>query len=128
MHQALLGHPITVYGDGTQSRSFTHIKDTVRALIQLIEHPDAVGEAFNVGSEEEITIAELARLVKVMTRSPSEIRYIPYNEAYEEGFEDMPRRVPDLSKIKRLLNFHPTRGIREIVQDVIDYFQREPYV
>jgi UDP-glucose 4-epimerase len=128
VHQALRGHPITVYGDGSQSRTFTHVSDTVRALIELIQHPHAVGEAFNVGGEQEITIDELARLVKAMTRSSSEIRYIPYDQAYEEGFEDMPRRVPDLRKIKTLLNFRPTRGIRETIQSVIEYFQRETHV
>jgi UDP-glucose 4-epimerase len=128
IHQAILGHPITVYGDGTQSRSFTHVSDAVGALIQLAQHPDAVGEVFNVGSVEEVTIDGLARLVKHMTRTNSEIRYIPYDEAYEEGFEDMPRRVPDLGKIERLLGYRPTRSLREIVQDVIDYFQREEYV
>ena len=128
VRQALLHHPITVYGDGTQSRCFAHVDDVVEALIQLAQYPDAVGEVFNVGSNEEITIAELALLVKQMTHSPSEIRYVPYSEAYEEGFEDMPRRVPDLSKVERLLGYCPTRGIREMVQDVIDYFQQEPYV
>lgn len=128
IRQAILGHPITVYGDGTQSRSFTHVSDAVGALIQLAQHPDAVGEVFNVGSVEEVTIDDLARLVKHMTRTNSEIRYIPYDEAYEEGFEDMPRRVPDLGKIERLLGYRPTRSLREIVQDVIDYFRREEYV
>lgn len=123
VRQALADQPLTVYGDGTQSRCFAHVSDTVEALVRLIEHPKAVGEVFNVGSEEEITIGELARLVKDMTRSASEIRYIPYDEAYEEGFEDMHRRVPDISKIKGLLKFQPTRNTREIVQSVIDYFQ-----
>ena len=123
VRQALADQPLTVYGDGTQSRCFAHVSDTVEALVRLIEHPKAVGEVFNVGSEEEITIGELAHLVKDMTRSASEIRYIPYDEAYEEGFEDMHRRVPDISKIKGLLKFQPTRNTREIVQSVIDYFQ-----
>ena len=125
VRQALRGWPITVYGDGSQSRSFTHVSDAVRALTQLMQHPDAVGEVFNIGSEEEITIAELARLVKATTHSRSEIRYIAYDEAYEEGFEDMQRRVPDIGKIRRLLNFQPTRSIGEIVQDVIAYVRRE---
>jgi len=123
--QALQCRPLTVYGDGTQSRSFTHVHDVVGALIDLLQHPDAVGEVFNIGGAEEITILELARLVKNMTGSSSEIRYVPYNEAYGADFEDMPRRVPDLSKIKGLLNFRPTRGIRETVQDVITSFQQE---
>ena len=125
VRQALRGQPITVYGDGSQSRSFTHVSDAVQALIQLMQHPGAVGEVFNIGSEEEITIAALARLVKAMAHSRSEIHYIPYDEAYEEGFEDMPRRVPDIGKIGRLLNFQPTRSIGEIVQDVITYARRE---
>ncbi len=126
VRQALLHQPLTVYGDGTQSRCFTHVLDVVWALIRLMQHPGAVGEVFNVGSTEEVTILELALLVKNMTGSPSEIRYVPYNEAYEEGFEDMPRRVPDLRKIQSLLDYRPTRGIREIVQDVIGYFRQSP--
>jgi UDP-glucose 4-epimerase len=119
---ALAGEPLVVFGDGTQSRCFCHVNDTVGALVQLIQHPQAVGEIFNVGSEEEISIAELAQLVKSMTRSNSPIRYIPYDEAYEAGFEDMQRRVPDTSKIKNLLNFCTTYDTRQIVQSVIEYF------
>jgi UDP-glucose 4-epimerase len=118
---ALTGQPLTVFGDGTQSRCFCHVKDTVGALSQLIEHPGAVGQIFNVGSEQEITIGALAALVKSMTRSASPIRTIPYDEAYEEGFEDMQRRVPDTSRIRQLLNFRPTHSLRQIVQSVIDY-------
>jgi UDP-glucose 4-epimerase len=125
VRQALRGQPITIYGDGSQSRSFTHVSDAVHALIQLMQHPAAVGEVFNIGSEAEMRIADLARLVKAMTHSRSELRYVPYDEAYEEGFEDMPRRVPDIGKIRRLLNFEPTRSIEEIVQDVITYARRE---
>jgi nucleoside-diphosphate-sugar epimerase len=125
VRQALRGQPITVYGDGSQSRSFTHVSDAVHALIQLMQHPAAVGEVFNIGSEAEMRIADLAQLVKSMTHSRSELRYVPYDEAYEEGFEDMPRRVPDIGKIKRLLNFEPTRSIEAIVQDVITYARRE---
>lgn len=125
VRQALRGQPITVYGDGSRSRSFTHVSDAVRALIQLMQHPAAVGEVFNIGSETEMRITELAELVKAMTHSQSELRYVPYDEAYEEGFEDMPRRVPDIGKIKRLLNFEPTRGIEAIVQDVIASTRRE---
>jgi UDP-glucose 4-epimerase len=98
------------------------VSDTVGALAGLIEHPEAVGEIFNVGSEEEITIAELAQLVKVVTRSSSPIQYIPYEEAYEEGFEDMRRRVPDISRIKELLNFRTTHNTHQIIQSVINYF------
>ncbi len=120
---ALAGQPMTVFGDGTQSRCFCHVTDTVGALTGLIEHPQAVGQIFNVGSAEEITIGDLAILVKEMTGSPSPIQFIPYDQAYEEGFEDMHRRVPDISKINNLLNFRPTHDIRQIVDSVIDYFK-----
>jgi UDP-glucose 4-epimerase len=119
---ALAGQPLTVFGDGTQSRCFCHVKDTVGALAKLIEHPQAVGEIFNVGSEEEISIGELAHLVKRMTRSASPIQYIPYDRAYEAGFEDMQRRVPDTSKVKTLVGFRTTYDTRQIVQSVIDSF------
>ena len=119
---ALAGEPLTVFGDGTQSRCFCHVNDTAGALAQLIEHPQAVGQIFNVGSAEEISIRELAMLVKTMTGSASPIQYIPYDEAYEEGFEDMHRRVPDISRIRNLLNFQPSHDIRQIVQSVIRYF------
>ncbi len=121
--QVLRRHPITVYGDGTQSRCFTHVNDAVWALMKLSQHPGAVGEVFNIGNDESVTISELAELVKGMTNSSSEIRYIPYDEAYEAGFEDMPRRVPDLRKIRDLIDYEPTKNLRTIVQDVIDYFQ-----
>ncbi len=119
---ALSGQPLTVFGDGKQSRCFCHVSDTVGALARLIEHPDAVGQIFNIGSEEEISIEDLARLVKSMTGSASPIRDIPYEEAYEEGFEDMQRRVPDISKVRNLVNFHTTHNTRQIVQSVIDGF------
>lgn len=118
---ALARQPLTVFGDGTQSRCFCHVTDTVGALAQLIEHPNAVGGIFNIGSEEEITIGELACLVKSMTRSRSPIHYIPYDEAYEEGFEDMHRRVPDIGRIKQFLNFRATHDTRQIVQSVISF-------
>jgi len=119
---ALAGEPLTVFGDGKQSRCFCHVNDTVGALAKLIEHPQAVGEIFNVGSEEEISIGKLARLVKLMTRSASPIQYIPYDQAYEAGFEDMQRRVPDTSKLKNLVGFRITHDTRQVVQSVIDYF------
>jgi len=121
VRQALAGQPLTVFGDGTQSRCFCHVSDTIGALAGLIEHPEAIGNIFNVGGEEEISIGELAALVKSMTRSRSEIRYIPYDEAYEEGFEDMHRRVPDITKIKNLLGFRTTHDTRQIVQSVINH-------
>lgn len=122
VRQALAGQPLTIYGDGTQSRCFAHVSDVVEALIQLIEEPGAVGQIFNVGSQEEISIRALAELVKAKTNSESTLRYIPYDEAYEEGFEDMPRRVPDISKIGSFVSFRPTRNTEEIVASVIDYF------
>ncbi|MEW6300518.1 MAG: NAD-dependent epimerase/dehydratase family protein [Thermodesulfobacteriota bacterium] len=128
VRQALRGHPITIYGDGTQSRCFTHVEDTVETLIRLAQHPHAVGEVFNVGSDEEITIEALARLVKDLTRSPSEICHIPYEQAYEAGFEDMSRRVPDLSKVRSFLGHRPPRSLHDILRDVIDYFRRAEYV
>ena len=120
---ALAGQPLTVFGDGTQSRCFCHVKDTVGVLARLIEHPEAVGQIFNVGSEEEISIGDLALLVKALTGSASPIEYIPYDEAYEEGFEDMHRRVPDIGKIRNLLNFEPTYDIGQIVKSVIVSFK-----
>jgi UDP-glucose 4-epimerase len=128
VRQALQGCPITVYGDGTQSRCFTHVSDVVGDLIRLVQHPDAVGEVFNVGSDREVTIQELARLVKTVARSPSKICYVSYREAYEEGFEDMARRVPDLGKIRSLLGDRSPRSLGNIVQDVIEYFQQKDYV
>jgi UDP-glucose 4-epimerase len=125
VRQALSGQPLTVHGDGTQSRCFCDVSDTVNALYELIEEPRAVGGIFNIGSEDEIRIAELARLVKAMTDSDSVIRYIPYNEAYEEGFEDMQRRVPDICKIKEMIDFRPTKNTRQIIQSVIDYASRQ---
>jgi UDP-glucose 4-epimerase len=119
---ALSGRPLTVFGDGKQSRCFCHVSDTVDALSRLIEHPEAVGQIYNIGGNEEISIERLARLVKLMTDSASPIQFIPYEEAYEEGFEDMQRRVPDISKIQALLNFRTTYDTRQIVQSVIDSF------
>jgi UDP-glucose 4-epimerase len=119
--QALAGRPITVYGDGTQSRCFGYVGDIVGALVRLMEHPDAVGQVFNIGSNEEVTIRELAERVKALTESDSEITFTPYDEAYEEGFEDMPRRVPDISKIQSLVGFRPQLSLDGILQSVINY-------
>ena len=121
VRQALEGTPITVYGDGAQSRCFCHIADVCRALVGLAEHPAAVGQVFNVGSSEEITIRSLAERVKELSGSPSPIRTVPYDEAYEEGFEDMRRRVPDLSKIGALLGWRPTHDLDAILRSVIEY-------
>ena len=118
--QALDGQPITVYGSGEQSRSFTWVEDVVSALIELAKHPQAVGEIFNVGSTEEITIRKLAELVIAITGSTSTIVCIPYDQAYEEGFEDMVRRVPAIDKIQQLIGYKPTLSIEEIVNRVVD--------
>ncbi len=122
--QALAGRPITVYGDGSQSRCFGYVGDVVGALVQLMEHPSAVGEVFNIGSDEEVTIGELAELVKTITGSLSEIVVLPYTQAYGEGFEDMPRRLPDISKVGKLIGFRPTLQLEEILQLIIAYHSR----
>jgi UDP-glucose 4-epimerase len=121
VHQALADEPITVYGDGTQSRCFTHVGDVVSALVRLADAPGAVGQVFNIGSSEEVTISALALRVKLLTGSRSEIVLVPYSEAYEAGFEDMPRRVPDLTKIAGLIGYHPTRTLDQILEDVIAF-------
>jgi UDP-glucose 4-epimerase len=121
VHQALAGHPITVFGDGTQSRSFTYVGDVVGALIKLAGEPRAVGEVFNIGNMGEVTIRDLAQKVKDMTGSRSPIQYIPYDQAYEEGFEDMPRRVPDISKLRELIGYEPTLGLDDIVRTVVEH-------
>jgi UDP-glucose 4-epimerase len=124
VQQALRGHAITVYGDGTQTRSFTHVRDVVKALIGIAHHADAVGQVFNIGNNKEISIEALAQRIREKTSSTSEIVYIPYDQAYEEGFEDMLRRVPDIAKINRLIGFTPEAGIEEIIDSVIDYYKR----
>jgi UDP-glucose 4-epimerase len=117
--QALAGKAITVYGDGTQSRCFCHVKDVVRALADLMVRDDVSGQVFNIGSSEEISILDLAHRVRDAAESDSEVMLVPYDEAYEPGFEDMPRRVPDLSKIGRVLGWAPTRSLDQILDDVI---------
>ncbi len=124
VQQALRGHPITVYGDGKQTRSFTYVQDVVQALIKLAAHPDALGQVFYIGDDRELSIEALAQLIKKKTGSPSEIVYVPYDQAYEEGFEDMQRRVPDITKIRRLIGFEPAVGIDEIIDSVIEYYRR----
>ena len=121
VRQALEGKGVTVYGDGEQQRSFCHVLDTVTALVALLDHPDAVGEVFNVGAPQEITINGLAELVLEMTGSGSRIVHVPYDEAYETGFEDMQRRYPDIAKIQALTGWEPSRTIEDIVRDVVDH-------
>ena len=121
VRQALSGHPITVFGDGTQSRSFTYVSDVVDALIALASEPRAVGEVFNIGNMGEISIGALAERVKAMACSDSPIQLIPYDQAYEAGFEDMPRRVPDTSKLRALIGYEPRIELDEIIRRVIDH-------
>ncbi len=120
VRQALQGEPITVFGDGTQQRSFTYVGDVVGALLKLMVHPGAVGQVYNVGNPEEVSIRGLAERIKAATGSQSPIVTIPYDEAYEEGFEDMPRRVPDLTKITAAIGYEPKVGLDEIIRRVVD--------
>jgi UDP-glucose 4-epimerase len=119
VRQALDGTPITVFGDGTQTRCFTYVGDVVNALVKLSQDPRAIGEVFNLGNEEEVSIRELAERVKAQIGSASPIVTIPYDEAYESGFEDMPRRVPDIGKVRALIGFEPKVKLDEILQLVI---------
>jgi UDP-glucose 4-epimerase len=123
VRQALAGEPITVFGDGTQSRSFTHVTDVVGALIKLVNEPKAIGQVVNIGNTQEVTISALAERVRTLSASNSSIRFIPYHEAYESGFEDMPRRVPDLSKVAALIGYAPRHDLDQILTQVIDYFR-----
>jgi UDP-glucose 4-epimerase len=124
VRQALAGQPITVFGDGQQTRSFTFVGDVVDALVRLVQEPKAVGQVFNIGNTEEISMMALAVKVREMTASSSEIVLIPYDQAYEAGFEDMPRRVPDLRKIDALIGYRPQVQLDAILGRVIDYFQK----
>jgi UDP-glucose 4-epimerase len=124
VRQALAGQPITVFGDGTQSRSFSYVADVVEALIKLAQEPRAVGEVFNVGSTEEVSIGALAQRVKELSGSASPIQFIPYDEAYEAGFEDMPRRVPDISKVHGLVGYQPQMSLDAIIRTVIEHVRQ----
>jgi UDP-glucose 4-epimerase len=123
VRQALAGQPITVFGDGTQRRSFTYVGDVVAGLIALMNEPKAVGQVFNIGNGEEISMRALADKIKAMTGSTSEIITIPYDQAYEAGFEDMPRRVPDITKIRGLVGYEPKVQLDETLTRVIDYIR-----
>jgi len=125
VRQALAGEPITVFGDGTQSRSFTHVTDVVEALIKLVIEPKAIGEVVNIGNSQEVTIRDLAERVRTLAGSQSTITLVPYDEAYESGFEDMPRRVPDLTKVTRLIGYTPKYALDDILLHVIEYFRRK---
>lgn len=118
--QALAGRPLTVYGDGTQRRCFCHVADVVRALADVMRREDVYGEVFNIGAEEEIEIRALAERVIELTGSSSEITLVPYDVAYEEGFEDMLRRLPDTAKIRERVGWQPTKALDEMLADVID--------
>jgi UDP-glucose 4-epimerase len=124
VRQGLAGQPITVHGDGTQTRSFGYVGDVVDALLRLVSEPRAVGEVFNVGNNQEISILELAEKVRALTGGRSEIVTVPYDQAYEAGFEDMPRRVPDLTKIAHLVGYEPKVGLDEILVRVVDHIQK----
>ncbi len=119
--QALRNDPITVYGDGSQTRNFTYVEDVVRGVIGLIDEPRAVGEIFNIGGDGEISINDLAERVKSITGSASPVQHIPYDEAYQEGFEDMERRVPDISKIANLIGYKNTYSLDSILTKVVEY-------
>ena len=123
--QALAGEPLTVHGDGTQTRCFCHVSDVVKALAQLAHEDRSVGEILNIGSDEEVSIMRLAELVRELAGSSSEIIKIPYHQAYAAGFEDMARRVPDISKIHSLIGFRPEKSLSEIIKDVIHYHKSE---
>lgn len=120
IQQALSDQPITVFGDGRQSRCFTCVTDVVEAMVNLSEHPEAFGQIFNIGSEEEVTIQELAMKIKELTGSKSEVRYIPYEVAYKEGFQDLRRRVPSLQKIRRYIRYEPL-CLDEILVNIVEH-------
>ena len=122
---AIRNEPLTVHGDGSQSRCFGHVFDVVEGLTKAMESPECFGQVINLGNHEEVTIKGLAEKAIEMTGSTSEIRYIPYDEAYGEGFEDMQRRVPSLEKAQRLIGYQPTRKLEDIINDVADQFREE---
>src|SRR6202795_1659610 len=118
VRQALAGEPITIFGDGTQSRSFTHVTDVVVALLKLVDEPKAIGQVINIGTMQEITMQRLAERVRELSGSTSPLKFVPYDEAYESGFEDMPRRVPDLTKITAMIGYHPKHTLDDILIQV----------
>jgi nucleoside-diphosphate-sugar epimerase len=126
VQQALAGIPLTVYGDGRQRRCFGYVGDVVGALVALMGHPGAVGQIFNIGSGEEVSILELARRVIRLTGSISSIQTVPYDVAYEAGFEDMARRIPDLTRIEALIGYRPTVGLDEIIVRIAEHFREAP--
>ena len=121
VRQAMSGRPLTVYGDGRQRRCFCHVADTVSALVELMARDDVYGQVFNIGSQEEVSIRDLAEQVRAVAGSDSEIVTVPYEEAYEAGFEDMERRVPDTTKLRELFGWEPPRPLHAILADVVAY-------
>jgi len=126
VRQALSGEPITVYGDGKQTRCFCNVRDVVAAILLLLEHPGAEGQVFNIGSQEEIGMRALADMVKARTGSSSEIQAVPYDQAYAGGFEDMRRRVPDIHKIQLATGWSPTIPLAQTLDEIIAYFRSRP--
>jgi len=120
--QALSSQPITVYGTGVQTRCFCHVGDVVWAMTELIKHNESIGQIFNIGNDQEVRIIDLAQMVLEKAKSRSKIIHVPYHEAYSEGFEDMMQRVPDISKISRLIGFNPKIGLPEIIDGIINYY------
>jgi UDP-glucose 4-epimerase len=128
VQQALAGQPLTVYGDGLQQRCFGYVGDIVGALTELMEHPGAVGQIFNIGNTEEVSILELARRIIALTNSSSTIQMVPYEVAYEAGFEDMARRIPDLTRIRSLIGYEPAVGLDEIIRRIASHLREAVHV
>jgi len=128
IEQALSGEPITIYGDGNQTRSFAYVSDVVNGMVSLASHPGAVGEIFNLGGEEKITISDLAKKIKRLTKSNSGIVYLPYEEVYGEGFEDMRHRIPDTTKLRNLIGYTPRVGLDDALKKTIEYHRSKKKV
>lgn len=124
VQQALLGHPLTVFGDGQQTRCFANVRDVVWAVSELAERAEAEGKVFNIGTEELISIKDLAYLIKRKCGSDSEIQFIPYDKAFEEGFEDMSQRKPDISRVKEIIGFKPKMNLEQTISEIIEYFKK----
>jgi len=127
VQKALAGEPLTIYGDGQQARCFCHVSDATNAIIRLMDQPQSYGKVINVGSEEEITILNLAKTVIDMTQSKSQITYLTYEQAYTQGFEDMLRRVPDLTRVKELIDHQPDYDLKGVIQSTIDYWSNQQH-
>lgn len=123
VQQALLGHPITVFGDGEQTRCFANVRDVVWAIAELAEKPQAEGKVFNIGTREVISIKDLALKIKRLCNSNSEISFTPYDDAFEAGFEDMKRRMPDISRAHEMIGFEPRFDLEQTIKEIIEYFK-----